>query len=70
MIIITDNINRTALKEINIYAETKSVKILSIDENLMEEIVARNNCKAIAIEDKNLAEAIYKNFGVNVNEQN
>lgn len=36
----------------------------------MEEIVARNNCKAIAIEDKNLAEAIYKNFGVNVNEQN
>lgn len=69
LIIISHSINRTSDKNIREYADKRSVKTITLEDDIMKDIITRTNCKAIAITDKNLARAVIENFGVSVNEQ-
>lgn len=65
---MSDTINRKSLKSLTEYAESRRIPIFVLENSIVDEIITRANCKALAIYDKNLAKAIQDKIGVGVNE--
>lgn len=69
VIIMSKGINRTADKRVKEYAAKQKTKLIVLNESVFMELVIKENCKAIAINEINLAKAIIANIGEVVNEQ-
>lgn len=65
---MSDCINRTSYKSLRNHSEKNNIKLIILEEKNLEEILIKDNCKAIGIMDKNLANAVRDNIGVGVNE--
>lgn len=52
-------------KAAKLFATKRKIKILITQDILLEEIVNKNNCKTIALTDKNLAVAVLENISHN-----
>ncbi len=58
LILITDTINRTSAKKINAIKDEYKIPLITIDDKSMTMYVKKENCKCLAILDKNLANAV------------
>lgn len=58
IVLITDSINQTSFKKVTAFAEREKIPLITVNDEIMDTCVKKNNCKCIAITDKNLAKAI------------
>ena len=62
IIIVSDALAESGMKKIEGFASKKSCKIFKLDKIEFFELVQNESIKAMAISDKNLADAIKKNL--------
>lgn len=60
LVVCSEDINRTILKDIKQKCEKYKIPLLMTDTAMVEEITHKINCKCIAVCEPNLAKAILK----------
>lgn len=64
LVIVSDDINKSAMNKLSKDCEIKNIRIIVVDIKTLKAFTKKDNCKAIAIRDYNLANAIKDKFGV------
>ncbi|MBR6788787.1 MAG: ribosomal L7Ae/L30e/S12e/Gadd45 family protein [Clostridia bacterium] len=62
VILISVDASENLHKKAKSYAEKYSIPFIKLNETL-EELIYKNNCKIIALLDKNMADAVINTFG-------
>lgn len=61
VVLVSDLLAENTMKKLGCYAEKANAQLVVLEGNALENILKKQNCKAIAVLDKDLADAIIEN---------